>query len=87
LLDRVEDAGAEFTSLFFRRNLSPFGSDHIPFLNAGVPALLAIEAHDANNPVYHSSSDGLPELSEALTSEIAKLMVAVVGRELGLQDD
>jgi Zn-dependent M28 family amino/carboxypeptidase len=34
-----------------------FGSDHVPFQNAGIPAILAIEADDTNYPNYHRSTD------------------------------
>lgn len=36
---------------------NPFGSDHLPYLQAGVRALLTIQGDDTNYPHYHASSD------------------------------
>ena len=36
---------------------NPYGSDHIPYLQAGVRALLTIQGDDTNYPHYHASTD------------------------------
>jgi len=84
ILDEVQSAGQSYTGLFFRRNLSPYGSDHIPFLNAAVPSLLTIEAYDENNAVTHSAADTLSALDVELTAEVTRMNVAVLGLRLGL---
>ena len=35
----------------------PWGSDHIPFITAGIPAVLAIQQDDVYYSMYHSSLD------------------------------
>jgi len=36
---------------------NPWGSDHVPYLEAGVPAVLAIESDYDDYPAYHHSTD------------------------------
>jgi hypothetical protein len=36
---------------------NPYGSDHIPYLQAGLRALLTIQGDDTNYPHYHASTD------------------------------
>ena len=36
-----------------QRATQPYGSDHMPFINANVPAFLAIQMDDVNVPFYH----------------------------------
>ncbi|MBI3962209.1 MAG: M20/M25/M40 family metallo-hydrolase [Deinococcus sp.] len=84
VLDAFQSAGQLYTSLFFRRNLSPFGSDHISFLNEGVPALLTIEAYDGNNPVADTVNDVFAELDPELTAEIIKMNSAALARLVGV---
>jgi len=84
LLDEIQGAGVAYTTLYFRRNLAAFGSDHVPFLLAGVPAFLAIEAYDGANPVIHSTEDVYQAVDLDLVAEIARLGVAVVALRVGV---
>lgn len=61
-----------------------WGSDHVPFLEAGIPAYLSIEHWDAHNPCYHKACDKLEALSWDYASEIVKLNLAVVAGKAAL---
>ncbi|OGS06996.1 MAG: hypothetical protein A2270_05850 [Elusimicrobia bacterium RIFOXYA12_FULL_51_18] len=61
-----------------------WGSDHVPFLEAGIPTYLSIEHWEAHNPCYHKACDTLDVLSWGYASEIVKLNLAVVAGKAGL---
>ena len=61
-----------------------WGSDHVPFLEAGIPTYLSIEHWEARNPCYHKACDKLEALSWDYASEIVKLNLAVVAGKAGL---
>jgi len=44
-----------------------FGSDHVPFQQAGIPAVLVIELDDTNTPYYHSTKDTWDTLNQPQT--------------------
>jgi hypothetical protein len=46
------------TSLDIQTSLHPFNSDHAPFLDLGIPAVLTIEVTDSSMSVRRSTSDG-----------------------------
>ena len=55
---RTADAAATYTGLTVQTVLSPFNSDHVPFIDAGLPAVLTIEAPTAPTRV-HTRGDTL----------------------------
>ena len=46
-----------------QRATQPYGSDHMPFINANVPAMLAIQMDDVDVPFYHDKSDTVDQLN------------------------
>ena len=63
----------------------PFGSDHMPYLSAGVPAVLAIENDWDSYPHYHSSADtpaNIGPFARDMGGAILKTNAAVIA-ELG----
>jgi hypothetical protein len=66
---------------------NPFGSDHVPYLNAGAQAVLAIENDWDIYPHYHRSSDTPANMgpnAQAMGAAILKTNVAVVAEIAGL---
>lgn len=83
LLDLFEDAALQFSSLRIVTDESACCSDHKPYLQAGVPALLTIENDWFQYPYYHQIDD-LPEhLTIAMGREILKMNVAAVAQLVG----
>jgi hypothetical protein len=64
-------------------SLNPFASDHVPFINAGVPAVLSIEGADSANGHIHSASDTLNFLDWSLAAEILRMNAAALVGWLG----
>ncbi len=76
-------AAAEQTELRIVISFNPFGSDHVPYLNRGMPALLTIENDWDIYPCYHSSCDLPANITLAMGREILKMNVAVLGQMIG----
>jgi len=55
-----------------------WGSDHVPFLEAGIPTYLSIEHWEAHNPCYHKACDKLESLSWDYAAQIVRLNLAVL---------
>ena len=78
LLDPFVDAAAEFTQLRVVTTLFAWGSDHVPYLDAGVPALLTIENDWSQYPDYHRTTDLPANLTIAMAEEILKMNVGAL---------
>lgn len=79
LLDVMEDAARNYTSLRLITSLNPFGSDHVPYLENGMPAVLVIENDWNRYPAYHRSNDTMAWLEMDQGWEVLKMNVAAVG--------
>lgn len=69
---------SKYTKLKTKITLGAWGSDHVPFLKKGVPALLTIENWDTKTPCYHMACDKPDTLNYDYAAEIAKLNVSAV---------
>ena len=58
--------------------LNPWGSDHVPFLDAGVPAILTIENWKTHTPCWHKSCDTLDTLNFVYAVEVLKVNLAMI---------
>jgi len=83
LLDPFVDAAEEFTQLRIVTTLNAWGSDHVPYLDAGIPALLTIENDWSQYPDYHSTTDVPANLTIAMAEEILKMNVAALAALTG----
>jgi Zn-dependent M28 family amino/carboxypeptidase len=80
LLDGLAAEAATWTKLAVERSLRAANSDHVPFIDAGIPAVLTIEGADHTNDRVHSARDALSEIDVALAAEIVRMNVAFVAR-------
>ena len=71
-------AAATYTGLKVETSLNPFASDHVPFINAGVPAVLTIEGADSANGHIHSANDTLNFIDWSLAAEILRMNIAAL---------
>lgn len=85
ILDLYVDAAEAFTSLRTVVSLNAFGSDHVPFLNRDLPALLTIENDWASYPGYHSTSDLSSSLDLQMGGQILQMNAAVLAHQAGLE--
>lgn len=80
LINDLAAAAATVTSLTVETSLHPFASDHVPFLDAGIPAVLTIEGADSANSAVHSDRDVLDTVDPELAMEILRMnLAALVG--------
>jgi len=83
VLDALAQAAATYTSLTVQTSLHPFASDHVPFIEAGLPAVLTIEAADGANGDVHTAADTADKLELPLAREIVRMNVAMLAAQLG----
>lgn len=83
VIDGLADAAATYSTLKVQTSLHPFNSDHVSFLDAGVPAVLTIEGTDDANHNIHSANDTLAHINFDLALEILKMNLAFVAFSIG----
>jgi hypothetical protein len=83
LIDLLADAAAEYTTLRIETSLWAWGSDHVPYLDHGIPALLAIENDWSDYPYYHTTNDLPYHLSVTMGEEVLKMSVAALAELAG----
>jgi hypothetical protein len=83
VINGLAEAAATYTHLTVETSLHPFASDHVPFINAGIPAVLTIEGADNTNSHIHSITDTLEHISYDLALEILRMNVAFAANEIG----
>lgn len=83
VIDDLARAAATYTRLGVTRSLSPFNSDHVPFIDVGIPAVLTIEGGDSANTAIHSAADVLDTVDTDLALDILRMNTAFVAEVLG----
>ena len=69
---------SSYTSLKTKITIGAWGSDHVPFINGGVPTLLTIEDWSTKTPCYHMECDKPSTLNYNYAAQIAKLNMAAM---------
>jgi len=83
LFDTYTNNANRFTELDLLYSLNAFGSDHEPYLDLGMPALLTIDGDWDSYPHYHRTTDTIDKLNSRLGFEILKLGAATVATVVG----
>lgn len=86
LVTAFSAAAADFTTLAVVTSFSAWGSDHVPYLDAQLPALLAIENDWDDYDFYHTTSDLPGQLSTAMGGAILRMGAGGIGRLAGLAE-
>jgi hypothetical protein len=86
VIDALARAASTYTGLAVSVGLSPANSDHVPFIDVGIPAVLTIEGADGTNARVHTEQDTLPPLDLELAMDILRMNVAFVAETLGRPD-
>ena len=76
LVDAFAAAAATYTTLEIVTSMYAWGSDHVPYLDRGMPALLTIENDWDQYPDYHSTLDLPSNLGLDMGREILRMNVA-----------
>lgn len=82
VIDELSNAADQFTTLAIETSLIPFASDHVPFINAGLPAALTIEGADSNNDKIHTENDALDQINAELAAQIIRMNVGCIAQKL-----
>ena len=77
------DAAADFTTLEIVQTLGAWGSDHVPFLDAGRVGLLAIENDYDSYPHYHRTTDLPGQITPDMGLQILRMGAAGLARMVG----
>lgn len=72
------DLVLQYTGLSPKITLGAWGSDHVPFLEKKIPALLTMEDWDTKTPCYHQECDRPETLNFDYATEIARLNVSAI---------
>ncbi|QRY54419.1 M20/M25/M40 family metallo-hydrolase [Mycolicibacterium septicum] len=83
VIDGLADAAHTYTGLTVQTSLNPFNSDHVPFIDQGIAAVLTIEGADGANDHVHSAADTMEFIDIHLAVEILRMNVAFVTAALG----
>jgi hypothetical protein len=77
-IDALATAAATYTGLRVETSLHPFASDHVPFIDAGIPAVLTIEGTDSANGHIHTDQDVMAHIDLPLMQEILRMNLAAL---------
>ncbi len=86
LLADLANAAATYTTLAVQTSLMPFASDHVPFIDAGIAAVLTIEGADRSNGNVHTAADTIDHVHEELALDIVRMNVATIAGYIGQAD-
>lgn len=84
LMEVLATAAATHTTLSVETSLNPFASDHVPFIDAGIPAVLTIEGTDSANGNVHTAADLVDHLDFGFAIEIVRMNLAAAAELLGV---
>ena len=84
VIDALAGAAGTYTDLAVTTSLHPFNSDHVPFIDAGIPAVLTIEADDSANPRPHTAADTVAAVDPDLAISILRMNLAYLAETLAL---
>jgi hypothetical protein len=85
VLQPFVDAAAQVTSLVISTSTFAFGSDHVPYLDNGMPALLTIENDWDIYPDYHRTTDLPANLTLEMGRQILRMNVAALAAMAGVE--
>ncbi len=83
VMNALARAAAAHTGLLVTTGFNPANSDHVPFIRAGIPAVLTIEGEDGANTAVHTEDDVLGSVDPGLALSILRMNVAFVAETLG----
>lgn len=83
VINGLNTAASTYTQLRVETSLNAANSDHVPFINAGLPAVLTIEGADHTNNNVHSANDSLNRINFDLAVEILRMNTGYIASEIG----
>jgi len=65
----------------------PFGSDHVSFIERGMPSLLTIDGDWDKYPSYHRTTDTVDKINVPIAMDILRMNVAALADMMGYGDE
>jgi hypothetical protein len=89
LMSIMETKTDDHTDIGNQKDYNSWGSDHVPFQQAGIPAFLAIDYDYGSYPGYHQTDDNWGQISASadIGTQIIKAVAATLAEVAGLQSD
>lgn len=89
LMSAMADNVVACSDIAYRKDYHSYGSDHVPFQQAGIAAFLAIDWDWASYPFYHSTGDGWRRIENTahLGHQIARAAAGTLADVAGLRPD
>ncbi|MHA7772990.1 M28 family metallopeptidase [Roseibium sp. M-1] len=85
-ISALAQSAADFTTLAVQTSLNPFASDHVPFIEAGIPAVLTIEGADGANSAIHTANDTLDRVRPEFAFQILRMNAGFVAGQAVLKE-
>lgn len=86
LMNVMKDACAQYTTLATNMVIGSWGSDHVPFQDAGYSAFLAIENEYPSYPCYHQTCDSVGWNQPVFGAEVVKAGLATMAQVARVRD-
>lgn len=83
VINSLKHSAATYTQLAVKTALNPSSSDHVSFINGGIPAVLTIEGADKTNHRVHTDRDTIDTINYDFAMEILAMNTAYVAEEIG----
>jgi Zn-dependent M28 family amino/carboxypeptidase len=83
LSDQFAAASALVPGLRYFTTFNPFGSDHMPFIDNNIPAILTIDNDWNDYPAYHRTTDTIDKVSREMGTSILKMNAAALAVMIG----
>ncbi len=79
----LRDACQQYTGLGTALVYAAWGSDHVPFLDRGFPAVLAIEKQWSSYPCYHNTCDTWDRNQAGFGADVTRATIATIAHLAG----
>lgn len=83
LLEQHAAAAKLVQGLRYYTSYNPFGSDHMPFIDNNIPAILTIDNDWGDYPAYHRTSDTIDKVSRDMGAAILRMNAGALANMTG----
>lgn len=78
MVEKMQELAEKYAEFSIRTSFNAWGSDHAPFLQQRIPAVLTIESEYSSNPNYHKTTDLIESINPDLCTNILRLNAATM---------
>lgn len=78
MAEKLQKLALDYADFTIQTSFNAWGSDHAPFLQQKIPAVLTIESEFATNPNYHKTTDLIKIMNQNLCLQILRLNAAAL---------